>query len=307
MQPVHHINLAAVDLNLLVVFDALMSEQHVTRAAAKIGLSQPATSSALSRLRSVFQDELFVKTSRGVMPTPRAVSLVEPIRQALLHIQSALSNEQQFVPALSERTFRLGMDDYAELVFLPNFLRKVESVAPKVKFQVRSTDWLIAPKMLDTDEIDLSICHCPQWQTWHQRQLLFEEHFVCVASQSNPITAPITLEDYISASHLLVSPQGDMVGLVDGVLEKQNLKRHITMSVQHFLAATFVLASTNLIATLPELLARTCATVLNLQVSPLPFEMDGFSIDMLWHTKNNNDPDHTWLRTTLVQLSAIIL
>src|SRR5919199_1267267 len=139
--PVHHFNLAGVDLNLLVVFDALWSEQHVTRAAEKIGLSQPATSNALARLRTLFKDELFVKTSRGVVPTPKAAALVEPIRQALLHVQSALVTEQAFDPKTSDRIFRLGMDDYTESVFLARLKQKLEEVAPNVRIQVRSTDW----------------------------------------------------------------------------------------------------------------------------------------------------------------------
>jgi DNA-binding transcriptional LysR family regulator len=301
--PVHHFNLAGVDLNLLVVFDALMSEHHVTRAAEKIGLSQPATSNALARLRTLFKDELFVKTSRGVVPTPKAVALVEPIRQALLHVQSALVTEQAFDPKTSDRVFQLGMDDYTESVFLARLKQKLEEVAPNVRIQVRSTDWQRSPKLLDTDEIDVAIGYCPQWQSWHQQQLLYEEGFVCVASRSNPISQDaISLQDYVAASHLLVSPKEDMVGMVDEILAQQNLKRHIALSLPHFLAAAFVIANTHLIATLPERLARLCAEALDLHICPLPFEMVGFSVDLLWHIKNNNDLGHVWLRTILVEL-----
>ncbi len=311
MEPVHHFNLAGVDLNLLVVFDALMSEQHVTRAAQKIGLSQPATSNALSRLRNLFKDELFVKTSRGVTATPKAIALAEPIRQALVQIQGAIASLVEFEPATSDRIFRLGMDDYTEAIFLPGLLQQIEQVAPNVKIQVFPTNWQKSPKLLDADEIDVALGHCPEWQSWHQRQLLYEECFVAVVSQNNPLAgnaiarsaAPeaIALADYIAASHLLVSPRGDMAGLVDTTLEKLNLKRRVVMSMPNFLTAALVVANTNLIATLPERIAKICAPILNLHISPLPFEMIGFSVDMLWHIKNNRDLGQVWLRTILMQ------
>lgn len=303
MEPVHHFNLAGVDLNLLVVFDALMSEQHVTRAAQKIGLSQPATSNALSRLRNLFKDELFVKTSRGVTATPKAIALAEPIRQALVQIQGAIASQLEFEPATSERIFRLGMDDYTEAIFLPGLLQYVEQVAPKVKIQVFPTNWQKSPKLLDADEIDVALGHCPEWQSWHQRQLLYEECFVGVVSQNNALAGnAIALADYMAASHLLVSPRGDMAGLVDTTLEKLNLKRRVVMSMPNFLTAALVVANTNLIATLPERIAKICALILNLHISPLPFEMIGFSVDMLWHIKNNCDRGHVWLRAILMQL-----
>ena len=303
MQFPNHFNLAGIDLNLLVIFDALIAEQHVTRAAKKVGLSQPATSSALSRLRVLFKDELFVKSSRGVIPTSKAIALAEPIRQALLDIQSAIASQQNFDAATSERTFRLGMDDYTEALFLPKLLQYIERVAPNIKIQVFPSNWQRSPKLLDTDRVDITLGHCPHWKTWHCRQLLYEECFVTVMSQNNPlIENPITLTDYVAASHLLVSPKGDMVGLVDKHLEELDLKRRVAMSMPNFLPATLVIATTNLIATLPEQIAKTCTSVLKLHISPLPFEMTGFSVDLLWHAKNERDSGHIWLRETLSEL-----
>jgi DNA-binding transcriptional LysR family regulator len=304
MNIIHHINLAAVDLNLLVVFDALMSERHVTRAGQKIGLSQPATSNALSRLRNLFDDELFVRTPEGMQPTSRAIALEPMIQQVLLQIQSALISETPFVPETSERIFTLGMSDYVEFVLLAKLMQVLEVVAPRVKIQVRSTDRQEGLKLLDAEEIDLAIGFFPKCFSWHQEQLLFKEQYVCVSSRNNPKTRDtITLEDYLKASHLLVSPKEDMTGRVDWFLEKQNLKRHVAITVPHFLVAPFVLASTNLIATLAERVARTYADVLDLIVLPLPLEIPGFPVTMLWHTKNNSDPAHIWLRTTISGLS----
>lgn len=303
MSVIHHFNLAGVDLNLLVVFDALMTKQHLTRAAEKIGLSQPATSNALSRLRKLFNDDLFIKTSKGMTPTPRAIELAETIHQALLQVQSAITSEPEFVPHTSDRVFRLGMDDYSELVFLPKLLAEMEILAPNVKIQVRSTNWMRSPKLLDADEIDLAIGHCPQFQPWHQRQLLYQEHFVCVASAERfKARIAIALEEYVAASHLLVSPKEDMVGLVDEVLALQNLRRNVTMSVPNFLIVPFILSDTNFIATLPAQLVKTFVEVWQLYASPLPFEMTGFSVDLLWHSKNDREGGHTWVRNLIAQL-----
>ncbi|NEU72236.1 LysR family transcriptional regulator [Hassallia byssoidea VB512170] len=302
MSVIHHFNLAGVDLNLLVVFDALMTSQHLTRAAEKIGLSQPATSNALSRLRKLFKDDLFIKTSKGMTPTPKAIELAEFIHEVLLQVQTAIYSESQFIPKQSDRIFRLGMDDYSELVFLPKLLKQLEILAPKVKIQVRSTNWMRSPKLLDADEIDLAIGHCPQFQAWHTRQLLYQEHFVCLFAEKFLFQKAIALEEYIAASHLLVSPKEDMVGLVDKALALQNLSRNVAMSVPNFLIVPFILVNTNLIATLPAQLVKTFVEVWQLYASPLPFEMTGFSVDILWHNKNDRDQGHIWLRNLISQI-----
>ena len=302
MSVIHHFNLAGIDLNLLVVFDALMTSQHLTRAAEKIGLSQPATSNALSRLRKLFKDDLFIKTSKGMTPTPKAIELAEFIHEVLLQVQTAIYSESQFIPQQSDRILRLGMDDYSEVVFLPKLLKQIEILAPKVKIQVRSTNWIRSPKLLDADEIDLAIGHCPQFQAWHTRQSLYQEHFVCLLAQKFQIQKAIALQEYIAASHLLVSPKEDMVGLVDQALAEQNLSRNVAMSVPNFLIVPFLLVNTNLIATLPAQLVKTFVEVWQLYASPLPFEMTGFSVDMLWHNKNDRDQGHIWLRNLISQI-----
>jgi len=306
MSVIHHFNLAGIDLNLLVVFDALMTEQHLTRAAETIGLSQPATSNALSRLRKLFKDDLFIKTSKGMTPTPRAVELAQSIYQVLLQVQTTICSEPQFEPQTSERVFRLGMDDYSELVFLPKLLTEIEILAPKVKIQVRSTNSIRSPKLLDADEIDLAIGYCPQFQPWHQRQLLYEEQFVCVSSTERfKARIALTLEEYVAAPHILVCPKEDMMGLVDEVLALQNLSRNVVMSVPNFLIVPFILVNKNFIATLPAQLVKTFVKVWQLYASPLPFQMNCFSVDLLWHSKNDREVGHAWLRNLIAQQCII--
>lgn len=165
-------NMAAVDLNLLIVFDALMQERNVTRAGQRVGLSQPATSAALSRLRHLFEDELLVKTASGMEPTPKALQLAETLRSPLLRIQSALTEQDQFVPETSDRIFRLGMSDYAELVLLPELMQQLSQQAPNVQIQVRATDRQEALMLLDEDHIDLAIDFYPNCSSWHRQQVL---------------------------------------------------------------------------------------------------------------------------------------
>ncbi|UBF27165.1 LysR family transcriptional regulator [Kovacikia minuta CCNUW1] len=303
MDGIHHINLAAIDLNLLVVFDALMAERQVTRAGARIGLSQPATSNALARLRTLFDDELFVRTSTGLQPTPRAIVLEPSIRHVLLQVQAALKKDAPFDPQTTEQVFTLGMSDYGEFVLLPKLMQWIEATAPGIRILVRSSDRQLALKQLDNDEIDLALGVFPEKASWHRSQILFQENFVCVSSCNNShVQNPITLENYLAASHLIVSPVEDMVGRVDHILAKQNLKRRIVISVPHFLIAPFVVANTDLIVTLAERVARTYATMLNLQIQPLPIPVPGFAFSLLWHTKNDQDPAHLWLREAIVEV-----
>ena len=302
-EPIQHFNLAGVDLNLLVIFDALMTEQHLTRAALKIGLSQPATSNALARLRKLFKDDLFIKTSRGMTPTPRALALAELIRQALTQIQSVVTSKPEFSPSTSDRIFRIGMDDYTEIVFLSKLLQELKHLAPNVRVQVRSSTWQKAPKLLDADEVDLTLGHFPEFSSWHQRQTFYVESFVCVASAERfKKRKCLTLEEYLSALHLLVSPKEDMVGMVDDLLAQQDLKRTVAVSVPNFLIVPFVLSSTELIATLPAQIVANLIQTWNLYAYTLPFEMLGFSVDMLWHSKNDHDVGHLWLRKLITQL-----
>ena len=306
MSDIHHINLAAIDLNLLVVFDALMSERNVTRAGKKIGLSQPATSNALARLRNLFEDDLFVRTPNGMQPTPRAINLSHPIGQVLLKIQSTLEKESVFSPEASERVFSIGMSDHGELVLLPKLMQSLEKEAPKVKIRVRSLEREAALKMIDKDELDLVIGFFPEHSSWHEEKALFQERFVGVCRKGNDkLSEQVTLEEYLGSGHLMVSPNNeDMTGFIDQILEQKNLRRHIAMSVPHFLVAPFVLADTDLIATLAERVAKTYLDILSLRIFDLPLDAGGFPVSMLWHTKNNSDLAHTWLREVVAQVCA---
>lgn len=308
MNNIHHVNLAAIDLNLLVVFDALMAERHVTKAGERLGLSQPATSNALARLRKLVDDPLFVRTAGGLQPTPRAIALAGYIQPALEQMQAALFGKDEFNPAKSERVFSLGMSDYVEFILLPKLMEKFQAIAPKASVQIRSGNRQKLLSLLDAGEIDMAIGVFSEKVVWHEEQFLFQENYVCICrSQHLQIQQSLSPEEYLAASHLLVSLNEDRVGRVDEILARRNLTRNIALSIPHFLVAPFILAQTDLIATLGERVARAFARSQNLKIFPLPFAVDGFSVFMRWHQSNQNHPAHVWLRAIVTEVSREIL
>lgn len=304
MSNIHHINLAGIDLNLLVVFDALMTEQNVTRAGERIGLSQPATSNALTRLRSLINDDLFIRTATGVRPTPTAIALHQQLRPALQQIQVALLEQSTFDPATSDRVFAIGMSDYVEFTFLPNLMQKLQALAPQISVQIRSGDRQKLLSLLDSGEIDLACGVFPKKIAWHREYLLLQENYVCVCRNNHPIIGTsLSLEEYLSVSHLLVSVKEDRIGRVDAWLAEQSLKRHIALSTPHFLTAPFILAQTDLVATLAERVALTFANNQKLKILPLPFPMLGFSVFMRWHQSTETSPACRWLRSIALKVN----
>lgn len=300
-------NLFGIDLNLLVVFDALMTECHVTRAGERIGLSQPATSNALARLRNLTQDELFVRTNAGLKPTLVAIALAQQIQPALNQIQTALLQEKTFDPITSDRVFTIGMTDYVEFVLLPHLLEILETKAPNIKIQVRSGDRQHLLSLLDNGGVDLVCGLFPEQIAWHENQFLFQEQYVCVCRRDHPLIGDfLSLEDYLATSHLLVSIREDMVGRVDTLLAAQKLRRRITISIPHFLVAPSILARTNLVATLAERVANEFANAQHLKVLPCPLPIKGFSVVMRWHRSTHNHPTYVWLRATVREVAMTV-
>jgi len=198
------------------------------------------------------------------------------------------------------------MNDYVEFVLLPRLLEKLETTAPHVKIQIRSGDRQHCLALLDSGEIDLLCGLFPEKIAWHEEQLLFQEQFVCVCRRDHPVIRDsISLEDYISVSHLLVSLKEDMVGRVDNLLAKDNLTRHVALSVPHFLVVPAILARTNLIATLAERVAHEFAPTKNLKILSCPFPLKGFSVFMRWHQSTHDNAIHAWLRALIAEVAMV--
>ncbi|MEL7351399.1 MAG: LysR family transcriptional regulator [Cyanobacteria bacterium P01_A01_bin.116] len=300
-------NLSGWDLNLLVVFDALITEQHLTRASERVGLSQPATSNALARLRKLTQDELFVRTKGRFQPTPVAIALAQQIQPALQQIDAALVQTKPFDPATSDRIFSLGMSDYTAFLILPELLKTLKSLAPKIAVQVRTGERDRLLKLLDEGKVDVLCGVFPENIPWHQSQKLFEETFVCVCRQDHPqIGSEISLLQYSEAEHLLVSVAGDRSGRIDRILQQQGLSRHVSVAVPHFLVAPFILAQTDLIAMLAKRVAERFAQRQALKLLPSPVALTGFSVVMRWHQSSQTHAEQVWLRSQIEAISRTL-
>ena len=307
MSAIHHINLAAIDLNLLVVFDALMTAQNVTRAGERLGLSQPATSNALARLRSLINDDLFIRTAAGLRPTPTAIALQQQLRPALQQIQASLLEQSTFNPATSDRVFAIGMSDYGEFTLLPRLMHTLQTLAPQVSMQIRSGDRQKLLALLDSGEIDLACGVFPEKIAWHKEQLLFQESYVVVCRRDHPlIGSSLSVEEYLAVSHLLVSVKEDRIGRLDTLLAEQNLKRHIALSIPHFLTAPFILGQTDLVATLAQRIALTFANHQPLKLLPMPLPITGFAVFIRWHHATETSPACQWLRSVVLEVTRMI-
>ncbi len=295
-------NIMDMDLNLLVVLDALLEEGNVTKAAARVGLSQPAMSNALARLREKFGDPLFVRTPGGMIPTARARALTEPVRLALRAIGAALAPGPIFDPAQSSQVFTIATTDYAELVLLPELSARFRESAPGVKLDLRSPRERVPQRELEAGQLDVAIGLFPDAPASFYRQTLFVEDFVCILRKDHPLRGKLTLEKYAALRHALISPFGGMTGTVDEALEKHGLKREVVVATPHFLVAPLVVVRTDYILTLPRRVAASLASYLPVRLVEPPLELSKFTISQLWHERTHHDPAHRWFRAQLASL-----
>jgi DNA-binding transcriptional LysR family regulator len=293
-------DLHGIDLNLLVAFDALMCERNVTRAGVRIGRTQPAMSAALSRLRLLLKDELFVRSAAGLQPTPRALELAAPLGKALASIQRTLDFTQDFDPARSTVRFTLGLSDHPAFVMLPQLLKRLARQAPGVTLKVRSfTAREDAISLLDAGEADAAIGVPGGITPRIPTMPLFEERFVCVARKNHPLAnKKMTLERFLSCQHLLVSPEGDGVGHVDMKLAQLGSKREIAVTLPQMYAAPGIVAHSDLLATMMEGAVHASGMRATLAAMPLPVEIDLAPVPFVlhWHRRNDGHPAQRWLR-----------
>ena len=303
---IDHANLSRLDLNLLVAFDALLTEGSVTRAAERVGVGQPSMSHALGRLRRLLKDELFVRAPDGVRPTPRALAFADPIRVALSAIQGTLLQERGFDPAEAERTFLLGMPDSIEVILLPQLMAYLEAEAPKIRVRVRSIDRFDVLEQLDRDRLHLGVAGLlTEGTVHHNRRRLYVTNYLCLYDPARlPLTPPLTLEDYLAVPHVLGSPRGDAHGVVDDALAPLGLRRTIAVATPHFAAVPFALKGARLLSTVPQRPARLFAERFGLATSPVPVALPDSDVSMLWHASYDHDPAHRWLRETVARLAA---
>lgn len=304
-------NITAFDLNLLPVFEALFEERNVSRAAARVGLSQPALSNALRRMRESLGDPLFERTARDMRPTAKAEQLAGSVRAALAHARSALSGEAGFDPTTTRRTFRLAMNDYSEWLLETLILSRTCGASSGAKLHVRRMDSLFSFPEADLRNslLDTAIGFFPDARSLGEGTLsetLFEEDNVVVARRGHPaLRKRLTLERFVQLDHAAVIYRPEPWGLIDQELASQGLKRKLRLATPHFLTAVKAVAESNLIACVPAGLAREFAQTLDLVIRPLPLFLPKFVTRMLWARQWQDDPAHQWLRRQIRDAAAV--
>ena len=304
------VNLGRIDLNLLVHLDALLTERSVTRAATRVGIGQAAMSHNLGRLRELFGDELLTRRAEGMRLTPRAVTLLEPLRTTLAQVGALLSRDQAFDPATAVRTFRFGLPDSMEVLIMPTLLARMREVAPGIHLRLYNFDASRLLDEVDADELDLAIGYdeaFQQGQFHHKRRKLFTETYLCMFNaEKTGIAPPISLDDYVRLPHVLTSlrPGRSVRGSVDEALDELGLRRSVALTTPRFLTVPFLVARAPVIVTMQARLARLFAAQFGLSLSPLPVELREVTVSLLWHASYDQDPAHTWLRELVTQLAA---
>ena len=290
------VGLGAIDLNLLVVFDAIMRERNVTRAGERLGLSQPAVSHALTRLRHMLKDELFVRSPKGMLPTPRAEEIATPLRQALDGLQHSLE-PGEFRPSDAKRTFRIAADNYAAIVLVAPIASRIAKNAPGVTLEFRPSGTLGIFDLLDRGELDLALgSFARQGERFSRRQLL-QDKYVVLLRKNHPVVnaGEMTMETFAALSHLELSSVQQATNFVDDALSRKKLTRSITRRAP-LLSAMSILATSDCVAVVPQRIAEELVTYRSLIIRPLPHPSPTIEMAMIWPRWFDNQPAHRWLR-----------
>jgi DNA-binding transcriptional LysR family regulator len=296
-------NIRDVDLNLLRAFDAVLQEKSVTAAAARLGLTQPAVSNALSRLRAMFDDALFVRTPRGMDATPFARELGEPVRQALALLESALAHGPGFDPATSTRSFRFYMSDIGQVEFLPPLVERVQRAAPGVHLEAAALEVEDIGAALVAGALDLAVGFLPGLGPPLRRRQLFRDPYVCLMRADHPaIGRKLTRKKFLEASHALVPYRGGGHRVIEEALERAGVARRIALRVAHFTVVPMVLERTDLILILPARVARVFERRGRLKSLPPPVPIPPADVGVHWHERFDADAGNRWLREQLVDL-----
>jgi hypothetical protein len=301
-------NFRTLDLNLLRVFDEVMAERSLTRAARNLNLTQPAVSNALRRLRETLGDELVQRSGQGMAPTPRARAIWPAVRQALEQLELSLV-PNEFVPAQAKTTFILAMADATAAELMPGLVEILETEAPGVTLRVVPLTTRDPRALLDEQACDLAVGFFPSVladMTAHSQgdeplpfahQRLYDGQYVCVVRQGHPLAdRPLTLDTYCEARHMLVSFSGRAYGFIDEALAALGRRRQVVLTVNQFFTAGRVVAHSNLLTVLPRHFVRVTGIADALVLMPLPFEVPAVHVDALWHRRNQLRGSHQWLR-----------
>jgi DNA-binding transcriptional LysR family regulator len=290
------------DLKLLRVFDEIYRTGSLTATGERMGLSQPTVSIGLAKLRRYFRDPLFVRTSRGMQPTPHAAELLGPVRQALGLLDDALGHRASFDPQQATRPFHICMTDISQVVMLPALLNRLKQMGVPAPIEVShiSAD---TPAMLEAGEADLAIGFMPQLEAGFYQQALFDQNFICMVRANHPrIGSTLTLAQFTREAHIQITTSGTGHAIIDKTLEARRIGRRIAMRVPNFLGIAHIVAETDFIVTVPQLLGTVLLGTANIKLCVPPVKLPSYQVKQHWHERFHQDPANKWLRALVAEL-----
>ena len=292
-------NLKETDLNLFIAFDVIYTEKNLTKAGQVLGITQPAVSNALSRLRELFGDDLFIRTSKGMIPTPVANQIIKDVRSALSLIQNTISETEKFDPSIAEMTFKISIGDSSEYRLLPLLIKELAEIAPKIKVETYLTPRKDAPRELASGTIDFSIDPPVHSDPHLRHEKIYEEDYVMIVRKDHPILnlKEITIEDYLKLSHIHISNRKTGLGHVDMALYRLGLSRDISLRAQHFLVAPYIVEQSDLAITT----TKGFAVDRDLAWRELPFEIEPLILHLYWHEAKDSDPSSKWMKDLMLK------
>ncbi len=296
-------DIRSLDLNLLVVFDAMLEHQNVTKAGDSIKLSQPAMSAAVSRLRELFDDPLFVRTRQGMAPTPKAQALSPSVRQVVQTIRGDILQPKEFNPLLSDRTFTLVTPDIAEVNFLPRLISELAKKSPHINLRTLAMPREAAAHSLESASAEMAIGYFPDLHKagFFQQKLITNSH-VCLVRMNHPtIGNKITSAQFLQAAHAVVKPDG-REHLFERFLQGKGIKRRVVVELSHFMSLLPIIETSNLLATVPKDLAEFFVQHGNVRYIPTPMKSPVIDVHLFWHQRFHKEPAHIWLRQVIHQL-----
>lgn len=293
-----------LDLNLLRVLIAVDETRSVTLAAQRLGIGQPAVSSALTRLRTTLGDALFVRAARGMAPTPRALALIGPARRALEIILHDVVGRTEFTPQTSQQEFVIASSDIGEMVFLPRLLNRISQQAPGVRLRMVSLAVEPLRQAMESGEVDLALGYFPDLggnNIYQQR--LFDHSFVCVVRRDHPIRgARMTLRQFMQSRHLVVNAEGRSQEVFEAFLARRGIERQVVLTTRHFMTVPVIVAQSDLVATIPKALVSKFTSMTPIRPVIPPFAVPRYSLRQHWHRRVQQDAANQWLRGVVSDL-----
>jgi len=294
-----------LDLNLLLIFNQLLLQRRVSAVAEKLGMSQPAVSNALNRLRRLLNDELFLRTSRGMEPTPYALQLAEPIAYALNTIETSLNQHVTFDAASSTRRFTIGMNDIGEIYFLPKLMDKLAGIAPGVSINTVRNASLNLREAMEAGQVDMAVGLLPELKAGFFQRRLFKQRYVCMFRAGHALDkGEISAAEFSAAEHVVVGASEIGHARLDETISAKGISRNIKLTVPHFVAVGHILSRTNMVATVPERYAQECLAPFGLKSAAIPVELPEIAISLFWHAKFHKEPGIQWLRGVMFDAFA---